>query len=210
MSLEINVAGNPVAYLNGLGKYAKFAVMEQSSKAGVLGRDAIRSEFDKATTEWAQEYRDGKLVAFKQKSKLGKRLSHKEKGTANPASMKNFIQSMTHETTGTTVIMGAFKGHKPLDIKNGEVKGYKSYLSTVTRKTIAILEKLNSGNKSSTYMKSFPKGSVKGQFRGKQNYKNRMWAEKGFLRAKGQIKTEMTSKLLAMIANYELQKGQTA
>lgn len=208
--LQVDISGNPIAYLDRLGKFSKLALIEQSSKAGDTARKSIRAEFDKQTTEWAKEYRDGKLVAFKQQSKLGMRLSHSKQNKANPENMKFAIQSMTHMTTGTTVVMGAFKGHRPVKIENGEVVGYEDYQSTVTRKSIAILEKLNSGKKSSTYMKSFKKGTVKGQFGGKQKYKNRRWAEAGFAKAEADIKKEMTIRLVAMIANFELKKGQTA
>lgn len=207
---EIVLAGNPAAYLDGLGKYSKLAFIEQSSKAGDLARKSIRAEFRKQTTEWDKEYRDGKLVAFKKQSRLGQRLSHKTQKQDDPKSMENFIQSFTHATTGTTVVMGSFKGHRPLKIENGEVKGYLNYQPGVGRNSIAILEKLNSGEKSETYNANFAKGTIKGQFQGKQPYKNRRWSETGFNRAYSEVKAEMTNKLLTLIANYELQKGQTA
>lgn len=208
---EINIQNNAVAYFDSLGRYTKLAMIEQSSKAGDLARKSIRSEFRKATTEWSKHYdKNGNLVIDKKTSKLGQRLSHQNQRTANPKSMESFIQSMTHMTTGTTVVMGAFKGHKPVKIEKGKIVGYEKYLSTVTRSSIAILEKLNSGEKSSTYMKAFPKGSVKGQFRGKQKYKDRRWAEKGFSKAYAGIKDEMTNKLARLIANHEYTKGRTA
>jgi hypothetical protein len=208
--MEINIAGNPVAYLNGLGKYTQLAIAEQTSKAGEIAVKSIRGEFDKATTEWSKEYEDGKLKAFKQHSKLGMRLSHENKKTDNPDSMRSFIQHFTMVSSGTTVIMGAHKAHRPLTIQNGEVVGYEKKQSTITRSTIAILEKLNSGKKSRLYKSKFPEGSVRGQFKGNQKYKQRNWAEAGMAKAHAQVKTEMTSKLATLIANYELQRVTTA
>lgn len=214
MSLEINISNSPAAYLDSLGKFSKLALIEQSSKAGNTARKSIRAEFSKQTTEWAKEYRDGKLVAFKKTSKLGMRMSHGHRGTkgspANPSSMENMIQSFTNHTTGTTVIMGGHKAFKPIKLKDGKVTGYGKRVSAITRRTIGILEKLNSGELSSSYKTGWKKGQIKGQFQGKQKYVKRNWAEKGFASAYGQVRTEMTDKLAKLIANHELQKGATA
>ena len=49
-----------------------------------------------------------------------------------------------------------------------------------------------------------------GQFKGKQNYKKRNWAERGWNGAYSQIRTEMTNKLHDLIVNFEEKKGKIA
>lgn len=213
MKIEINLAGNPVAYLDEFGRYSKLALIEQSSKAGKLGMDSIRKEFRSETTEWAKEYKDGKLQFSKKTSKLGMRLNHqKNQGSiASPESMESMITYMTHATTGTTVIMGGHKTFYPILLKNGEVKGYGSKISSITRRTLSILEKLNSGDIDSVYQANRDKKKFNtGQFKGKQNYKKRNWAERGWNGAYSQIRTEMTNKLHDLIVTFEDKKGKIA
>lgn len=213
MKFEINISGYPAAYLDNLGKFSKLALIEQSSKAGDIGRKSIRKEFRNETTEWSKEYKDGKLKFFKKTSKLGIRINHqKNQGSiSDPANMENMITSFTHQTTGTTVIMGGHKSHYPILIKNGEVIGYGNRQGSIARRTLAILEKLNSGKKDATYLSNMSrKGFNTGQFRGNQNYKNRNWAERGWNSAYSQVKSEMTDKLHNLIVNFEDKKGKTA
>lgn len=214
MNLEINITNSPVAYLDSLGKYSKLAVIEQSSKAGNKVRESVRSEFRNQTTEWSKEYKDGKFHAFKKKSKLGIRMSHGYRGKAgsidNPASMESMITSFTNQTTGTTVIMGGHKAFKPMMINDGKITGYGQRVGAITRRTVGILEKLNSGETSASYKKGWSQGEIKGQFKGKQPYKKRNWAEKGFASAYGEVKSIMTDKLAQLIVNHEIQKGKTA
>lgn len=213
MKYEINISGFPVAYLDNLGKFSKLALIEQSSKAGNIARKSIRKEFRNETTEWSKEYKDGKLNFFKRTSKLGIRMNHqKNQGSiSDPANMENMITSFTHQTTGTTVIMGGHKSHYPILIENGVIKGYGPRQSSIARRTLAILEKLNSGVKDATYMSSMKrKGFNTGQFRGKQNYKKRNWAERGWNSAYSQIRTEMTDKLHNLIVTFEDKKGKIA
>lgn len=213
MKIEITLAGNPVAYLNEFGKYSKLALIEQSSKAGKLGMDSIRNEFRNETTEWSKEYKDGKLTFSKKTSKLGMRLNHqKGQGTAaNPDNMLNMIDYFTHQTTGTTVIMGGHKAHYPVLVKNGEMKGYGTRQSGIARRTLSILEKLNSGEIDEVYQKHRDnKSFITGQFKGNQRYKRRNWAERGWDKAYSQIKEEMTTKLHNLITNFESKKGEVA
>lgn len=213
MKIEINLAGNPVAYLDEFGRYSKLAVIEQSSKGGNIGRESIRREFRNETTEWSKEYKDGKLKFFKKTSKLGIRMNHqKNQGSiSDPASMENMITSFTHQTTGTTVIMGRHRRFYPILLKNGEVKGYGKVVGSIADRTLSILEKLNSGKTDEIYEENKKRqGFITGQFRGKQNYKKRNWAERGWNSAYSQIRTEMTEKLHNLIVTFEDKKGKTA
>ncbi len=213
MKIEVNISGNPTAYLDEFGKYSKFALLEKSSKAGDIGRKAIRAEFSKETTEWSKEYEDGKLKFFKKTSKLGMRLNHqKSQGTiADPKSMESMITSFTHQTTGTTVIMGGHKAFYPILVENGEIKGYGDRVGSIARRTLSILEKLNNGEIDSIYEQNRGrKGFNTGQFQGKQKYKKRNWAERGWASAYSQIRSEMTDKLHSLIVNFEDKKGKTA
>lgn len=213
MKYEINISGFPAAYLDNLGKFSKLALIEQSSKAGDIARKSIRKEFRNETTEWSKEYKDGKLKFFKKTSKLGIRINHqKNKGSvSDPSNMENMITSFTHQTTGTTVIMGGHKSYYPILIQNGEIKGYGPRQSSIARRTLAILEKLNSGKRDSIYWENMKrKGFNTGQFRGNQKYHQRNWAEKGWNTAYSQVKSEMTEKLHNLIVNFEDKKGKTA
>ncbi len=213
MKFEINISGSPAAYLDNLGRFSKLALIEQSSKAGDIGRKSIRKEFRNETTEWSKEYENGKLVFFKKTSKLGNRINHqKNKGSiSDPSNMESMITSFTHQTTGTTVIMGGHKAYYPILIQNGEVKGYGNRQGSIARRTLAILEKLNSGKRDSTYLSNMSrKGFNTGQFRGNQIYHKRNWAERGWDSAYSQIKSEMTEKLHDLIVNFEDKKGKTA
>ncbi len=213
MKIEVNISGNPTAYLDEFGRYSKLALIEKSSKSGKLGMDSIRKEFRSETTEWAKKYKDGKLQFSKKTSKLGMRLNHqKNQGSnASPESMESMITYMTHATTGTTVIMGGHKTFYPILLENGEVKGYGDKVSSITRKTLSILEKLNSGKIDSVYQANRDKKKFNtGQFKGNQNYKKRNWAERGWNSAYSQIKSEMTEKLHDLIVNFEDKKGKTA
>lgn len=213
MKIEISLAGNPAAYLDELGRFSKLALIEQSSKAGDIARKSIRKEFRSETTEWSKEYKDGKLKFFKKTSKLGIRMNHqKNQGSiSDPANIENMITSFTHQTTGTTVIMGGHKAYYPVEIKNGVVKGYGDRQSGITRRTLSILEKLNSGNIDSVYQSNRNNKKFNtGQFQGKQNYKKRNWAERGWNSAYSQVKSEMTEKLHNLIVNFEDKKGKTA
>jgi len=213
MKIEVNISGNPTAYLDEFGRYSKLALIEKSSKAGSIGRESIRKEFRSETTEWAKEYKDGKLQFSKKTSKLGIRLNHqKNQGSiGDPESMANMIDSFTHQTTGTTVIMGGHRAYYPVLIRNGEVKGYGTRQGSIERRTLAILEKLNSGNVDPVYIENYGrKGFITGQFKGKQKYKKRNWAERGWNSAYSQIKSEMTEKLHDLIVNFEDKKGKTA
>lgn len=213
MKYEINISGFPAAYLDNLGRFSKLALIEQSSKAGKIGMESIRNEFAKETTEWAKKYEDGKLKFSKKTSKLGMRLKHEGKigSEADPNNMLHMIDYFTHQTTGTTVIMGGHKAYYPVEIKNGVVKGYGDRQSGITRRTLSILEKLNSGNIDSVYQSNRNNKKFNtGQFQGKQNYKKRNWAERGWNSAYSQVKSEMTEKLHNLIVNFEDKKGKTA
>jgi hypothetical protein len=213
MKYEINISGFPAAYLDNLGRFSKLALIEQSSKAGNIARKSIRKEFRNETTEWSKEYKDGKLKFFKKTSKLGIRMNHqKNQGSiSDPANMESMITSFTHQTTGTTVIMGGHKSHHPILIQNGEIKGYGPRQSSIARRTLAILEKLNSGKRDSVYWENMKrKGFNTGQFRGNQKYHQRNWAERGWNTAYSQVKSEMTEKLHNLIVNFENKKGKTA
>ncbi len=213
MKIEINISGNPTAYLDELGRYSKLALIEQSSKAGKLATDSIRKAFRSETTEWSKKYEDGNFKAFKKTSKLGMRMNHQSNqgSNASPENMESMITYMTHQTTGTTVIMGGHKAFYPVLIKKGEVKGYGGRVSGITRRTLSILEKLNSGNIDEVYQKNRnKKGFITGQFKGNQPYKKRNWAERGWNSAYTQVKSEMTDKLHNLIVNFEEKKGKTA
>lgn len=213
MKYEINISGFPAAYLDNLGKFSKLALIEQSSKAGDIARKSIRKEFRNETTEWSKEYKDGKLKFFKKTSKLGIRINHqKNQGSiSDPSNMESMITSFTHQTTGTTVIMGGHKSHYPILIQNGEIKGYGPRQSSIARRTLAILEKLNSGKRDSVYWENMKrKGFNTGQFRGNQKYHQRNWAARGWSTAYSQVKSEMTEKLHNLIVNFEDKKGKTA
>jgi signal peptidase I len=96
-------------------------------------------------------------------------------------------------------------------VKNGEIKGYGARQSGITRRTLSILEKLNSGEIDEVYQKHRDNKSFNtGQFKGMQRYKRRNWAERGWDRAYSQIKEEMTTKLHNLITNFESKKGEVA
>jgi hypothetical protein len=94
-----------------------------------------------------------------------------------------------------------------------ELKKYKDIKteSGITRRTLSILEKLNSGEIDEVYQKHRNNKSFNtGQFKGNQRYKRRNWAERGWDRAYSQIKEEMTTKLHNLITNFESKKGEVA
>jgi hypothetical protein len=205
--------------LVGLHSVSKGIMLEQSSKAGNIAREAVRREFKKSTTEWTQAYEKdkngntrrvlrkgsiagGNFVMEKTNFQLGKRIKHRRKGGLdNPPSMANFITSYTHETTGTTVVGGKHKSFTPNKMKDGEIVGTLPRVGAVSKQTIAILEKLNFGHlqgKHSEYLR-WKKGkkSIE-QFDG--TWKKRNFFEKGWSAARGTVITTMTNELQKHIA----------
>lgn len=188
---------------------SKESLIEQSSKAGSYGRDAIRVEFRKSSTQWKQEYttdkngRKRRVLTKKNMAryKLGKRISHQNQGEmASPASMENFITSFTMETTGTTVIGGTHKSFRPNKIRNGKIVGTLGRVGGVSQQTIAILEKLNYGRRGKYGDKLAwynGKESIK-QFENK--WKPRGFIEAGWNNARGRALESMTTELQNLIA----------
>ena len=205
--------------LVGLHSISKGIMLEQSSKAGNIAREAVRREFRKSTTEWTQAYETdkngnkrrvlrkgsiagGNFVMAKTNFQLGKRIKHRRKGGLdNPPNMANFITSYTHETTGTTVVGGKHKSFTPNKIRNGEIVGTLPRVGGVSKQTISILEKLNFGNLNGKHAQYFKwkngKDSIE-QFDGK--WKQRNFFEKGWSASRGVVITTMTNELQRHIA----------
>ena len=224
IQIDIEELGKIKLALTNIGIISKEAMIEQSSKAGNKGRNAIRRRMLQSTTEWTQQYIDGKRVLLKNKIagngfvmnksnfKLGNRIAHRQGGGLdNPSNMANFITSFAMESTGTTVIGGVHKGFYPSQIKDGKIIGKLGRVSGVSRQTIAILEKLNNGSRGDYGQYLEWKNGKKSHF-DESKWKKRHFFENGWNDVKGQIVTDMTTKLAEIIGkranNMDLREKQ--
>lgn len=193
--------------LGGLYTISKNSMLEQSSKSGNAVREAVRNSFERKTTEWRQEYKKGRRLLVKDGvHALGKRIAHRNGGGIDdPDNMKNFILSKTHVSTGTTVVGGVFKAFKPIDIKDGKVIGTRKKIAGVSRQTVAILEKLNYGDRSGKYEKYLQWRDKDGKKSSKsiegmeKHWKDRGFFEEGWNSSKGEVLKKMTTKLEELI-----------
>ncbi len=206
---------------------SKDAVVEQSSKAGNTVRVAVRSAFENESTEWKQRYIENKKgdtvrrITKGGSYGLGHRISHmKKQNTTGPASMVNFIQSHTSETTGTTTVGGQFSKGNVILRRDGKIVG-KKYQKGISKYTIAILEKLNYGNTNGKLAehirwgregKSGKQGSKESISQFKDKWKARHFFEQGFSRARGAVMQNMTNdlqRLIGKVANTtDLSQGR--
>lgn len=197
--------------LTGIGVISKEAMIEQSSKAGDKARKAVRGAFLSSTTEWTQDYENGRRIIRQQKGYahiLGWRISHKDKGGfADPKNMANFITSFTHKTTGTTVVAGTHPAFRPDIIRDGKVVGTLPRVKGISKQTLAILEKLDRGDRLGRFSsqgflrwrtkeggessKSIP------NFEG--TWKARHFIRKGWSAVQGQVLSDMTSELQRLV-----------
>jgi hypothetical protein len=213
--------------LTGIGVISKLTMIEQSSKAGDKTRKAVRSAFLSSNTQWTQDYKNGRRILRKNTSgslnqSLGIRVAHRNGGGIDdPANMANMIVSFTHKTTGTTVVGGTSPAHSPVKIENGKVTGRLKRQKGISKQTIAILEKLNYGNRAGKYSKQgFLKWRTKdggqssdsmkyitGWSDGKPIYdgnmedhwKPRHFFEEGWNNVSGQVISDMTTELARLI-----------
>ena len=192
--------------LTGIGAISKLAMIEQSSKAGNKTRLAVRRAFIASSTQWTQKYVEGRRVLEKRSNYnhvLGKRIAHRSGGGVdNPANMANFITSFTHQTTGTTVVGGTHPAHRPIEIKDGKVKGRLKRQPGISKQTIAILEKLNYGASRDTQGRFSDKlrwHDGKDSMFDEKLWKPRHFFEKGWNIAKGEVIADMTTRLAEMI-----------
>lgn len=219
IQIDIEELGKIKLALTNIGIISKEAMIEQSSKAGNKGRIAIRKRMLQSTTDWTQDYsKDGKRILRKNKNSLsqvlGVRIAHRNSGGIdNPSNMANFITSFTMESTGTTVIGGVHKGFYPSQIKDGKIIGKLGRVSGVSRQTIAILEKLNNGSRGDYGQYLEWKNGKKSHF-DESKWKKRHFFENGWNDVKGQVVTDMTTKLAEIIGkranNMDLREKQYA
>jgi hypothetical protein len=199
--------------LTGIGVISKLAMIEQSSKGGDKTRKAVRRAFVASSTQWVQEYKNGRRILKKRpnyNSILGKRIAHRNGGGLdNPANMANFIMSFTHKTTGTTVVGGTSPAHRPVKIENGKVVGRVGRQAGVSKQTIAILEKLNYGARAGRYGKTdylrwrtASGGQSSKSIKEFDNtWKPRHFFEKGWNMVSGEVISDMTTELARLIGD---------
>lgn len=194
---------------------SKESMIEQSSKAGNKVRVNARASLTGSRTNWRQSYkrvranktaggydREGRKLIKGFPQSTGKRIAHRKGGGLDdPANMANFITAKTFESTGTTIIGGAHKRFTPVKIRNGKVVGRTASVGAVDKRTIAILNKLNSG-KAGQHLRwrtkngGYSSDSI-AEFEGK--WKARHFMEKGYSMSRGYIKSSMTSELERLI-----------
>ena len=193
--------------LGGIYTVSKNSMIEQSSKSGNSVREAVRDSFERKTTEWRQEYHEGRRLLIKGGvHALGRRIAHRNGGGLDdPDNMKNLILSKTHVSTGTTVVGGVFKGFRPINIKDGKIVGYRDKIQGVSRQTIAILEKLNYGNRSGKYEEylrwkdTYGDEVAKSMDGMEKHWKARRFFEEGWNNSKTEVLRKMTTKLEELI-----------
>lgn len=197
--------------LTHVGVISKEAMIEQSSKAGNKTRLAVRRRMLQSNTDWIQVYQErkrGRLKGTKQRTlikreglgkTLGTRVAHRKGGGIdNPWNMMNFVTSFTMETTGTTVVGGVHKGFNPPKIRDGKIVGRMGRVNGVSKQTIAILEKLNSGA-GGDYENYLRWDGKKDSMFDKSKWKKRHFFEKGWRDVKGQVVEDMTAQLKRLI-----------
>ena len=96
--------------------------------------------------KWQQEVKNGKRRIFIGESReLGLRISHKTGAIENPDSMSHMITSNLMEKSMTVVVGSRHKSFIPNLRKDGIVFGKGKRVNAVSKKTHAILHKMNFG-----------------------------------------------------------------
>ena len=153
-TIKVSIEDGGNGLLQQISLVSHFAGLEALSKAGNAIKDEQRKAMKSMKSHWIKEFVNGKLnIRFDKgySAELGKRISHATGDTENPDSMSNFITSYLMDKSNTVVIGGMHKRFRPMMIKDGEFRGYESSVGATSKKTHAILLKMDSGKKNKYY-----------------------------------------------------------
>jgi hypothetical protein len=192
---------NPL--LDEIANLSRGVALESLSVAGSKIRDSARAEFERSEGHrWFQQILNksvGKLgnrriYQSKDSYKLfGLRTSYKTGQLSNPPSMKSFITSYLMDKSLTVVVGGMHPKFKPIIYRDGKVKGTLPSVAGVSKRSHAILHKLNYGEQNEYHRWDEGKESIK-QFKNK--WKPRHFMGKGYGQAKPAVNEALTKRLL--------------
>jgi len=220
MSLKITIFDGVIPMLDEIAEANYGQGLDALDHAGIVLRTAQRTAFKSSRTQWRQSYIKGKRRIFKTTSSniLGNRVSHQTRSNrGRPSSMANFITSNLMEKSMIMVVGGKHGKLSPKLRRDGKVIGLAKPVSSVTKGSYAILQKLNNGSIATDknyYANSVRRSSMKGFKRAK--YLSQNFVEKGRLVAMPAVRQIMTSKLESMIhkqinrANIKVKEVVTA
>ena len=128
--------------------------LQQMSKSGNAVRESMRSALKSTSTQYMTRVgKKGDAYLRKTSTRVfGQRESHTVDGmTSNPESMESFITSFLMEKSETLVVGGANPRFTPLLRTDGEVVGTGTPVGAVAPASIAILHRMDTGEKNSNY-----------------------------------------------------------
>lgn len=127
---------------------------EVNSKNAAEIMKKTRQALSSRTTRWHVMYEDGKKKFFKSAPRpIGRRFSYESQAPLK-TSLQNLIQFRTYTTTGTAIVAGMMKSGTTEIRENGKVVS-RTRVDGVSKQSIAILQKLNSGKQGTTMWQDF-------------------------------------------------------
>lgn len=127
---------------------------EVNSKNAAEIMKKTRIALSQHTTRWHIKYEDGKKIFFKSAARsIGQRFAYEDQAPLK-TSLQNLIQFRTYTTTGTAIVAGMMKSGTTEIRENGKVVS-RTRVDGVSKESIAILQKLNSGKQGTTMWQDF-------------------------------------------------------
>lgn len=127
---------------------------EVNSKNAAEIMKRTRIALSSHTTRWHVKYEDGKKQFFKSAPRpIGRRFSYENQAPLK-TSLQNLIQFRTYTTTGTAIVAGMMKSGTTEIREDGKVVS-RTRVDGVSKQSIAILQKLNSGKQGTTMWQDF-------------------------------------------------------
>jgi len=208
MAIYLRIFENAIPMLDEIAKANYGQGLDALDHAGTVIREASRKGLRTKTTKFSQFYENGKLKVRSTGGNiqqiLGQRISHKNKGNmADPSSMESFITSNLDPKTMIMVVGGKHSRLRPKQRRDGGVIGDLGIVGAVSKRSYAILQKLNSGDGSDKYYENIYENkeqkAIFKHLREKGNYKPQHFMEEGYSNARGRVAEIMTTTLEKLI-----------
>lgn len=168
-----------------LGITAREVMMEQLSKAGNDVQTGMRTSMRSLTTKYKTRVGlQGAYLKVVGSREFGLRESMTvDNKVMSPKSMDFAINSFLMEKSDTLVVGGANPAFIPLKRRNGEVVGSLGRVGKVGRQTIAIIDRMDTGEERGEYPIRTQLGNMKG----------RNFMANGVSRASGSVRSRLSA-----------------
>jgi hypothetical protein len=155
VSIRVEIFDGTTPYLEKVAKISLGMALECLSVAGAIVQKNAQNEMRRQKHHWFQKIgKDGKIKSYynpNQLRELGLRVSSKNAKEVDPNSMSKMITSYLMENSFTVVVGGKHPRFHPKKRDNGIVTGYLKAVDGTSKRTFAILHKLNTGESDAHY-----------------------------------------------------------